>query len=125
MGCNTCNQQNQKSDVDLVTENLTSGRGRDNLLLKIGAFVGVVFALPIIIIALVFQVFMQFFLPKALPTINKKFRDGFQNIFKFFITLREKKELKKREREFQNNMGYEEGSELLDIEVYEDNVKNN
>ena len=125
MGCNTCNQQNQKSDVDLVTENLNSGRGRDNLLLKIGAFVGVVFALPIIIIALVFQVFMQFFLPKALPTINKKFRDGFQNIFKFFITLREKKELKKREREFQNNMGYEEGSELLDIEVYEDNVKNN
>ena len=125
MGCNTCNQQNQKSDVDLVTENLTSGRGRDNLLLKIGAFVGVVFALPIIIIALVFQVFMQFFLPKALPTINKKFRDGFQNIFKFFIALREKKELKKREREFQNNMGYEEGSELLDIEVYEDNVKNN
>ena len=125
MGCNTCNQQNQKSDVDLVTENLSTGRGRDNFFLKIGAFVGVVFALPIIIIALVFQVFMQFFLPKALPTINKKFRDGFQNIFKFFIALREKKELKKREREFQNNMGYEEGSELLDIEVYEDNVKNN
>ncbi len=125
MGCNTCNQQNQKSDVDLVTENLTSGRGRDNLLLKIGAFVGVVFALPIIIIALVFQVFMQFFLPKVLPKINKKFRDGFENMFKFFIALREKKEIKKREREFQNNMGYEEGSELLDIEVYEDNVKNN
>ena len=31
--------------------------------------------------------------------------------------------MKKREREFQNNIGYEEGSELLDIEVYEDNVK--
>lgn len=61
MGCNTCNQQNSKSDVDLVTESLTNSKGRDHLLLKIGAFVGVVCALPIIIIALVFQVFMQFF----------------------------------------------------------------
>ena len=125
MGCNTCNQQNSKSDVDLVTESLTNSKGRDHLLLKIGAFVGVVCALPIIIIALVFQVFMQFFLPKTLPKVNTKFRNGFQNIFKFFIALREKKELKKREREFQNNGGYELGSELIDIEVYEDNIKNN
>ena len=123
MGCSTCNQNKQKSDVDLASESLTTGKGSDHFLLKVSAFIGIVIALPFIIIALVVQVFMQFFLPKVLPKVNKKFKDGFQNIFKFFIALREKKEMKKREREFQNNIGYEEGSGLLDIEVYEDNVK--
>ena len=125
MGCNTCNQQSQKSEVDLVTDSLVNSKGTEHLFLKIGAFVGVVAALPVIIVALVFQVFMQFFLPKSLPKVNTKFRNGFQNIFKFFIGLRTKKEMKKREREFKNSMGYEEGSELIDIEVYEDNVNNN
>ena len=31
-----------------------------------------------------------------------------------------KKEIKKREQQFKNNGGYDENSELLDIEVYED-----
>ena len=88
--------------------------------LKVATFISLVIALPFIIVALVFQLFGTFFLPKSIEGINTKFRNGFQNIFKWLVKIRAKKELRKRERAFVNNGNYEEGSELLDIEVYED-----
>ena len=46
--------------------------------------------------------------------------------FKFFAGFKVKREIRKREKQFNENRGYEEGSKLLDIEdieVYKDNNK--
>lgn len=124
MGCNTCNQQNQnheeKDNISLVSDQLMNSKVSDYFLIKVGTFIAVVLALPFIILALVFQVFIHFFLPKSVNGINKKFRNGFTKLFVGLHKFRIKKEMKKRENQFKNNGGYDENSELLDIEVYED-----
>ena len=124
MGCSTCNQQNQnqeeKDNISLVSDQLMNSKVSDYFLIKVGTFIAVVLALPFIVLALVFQVFIHFFIPKKVEGINKKFRNGFTNLFVGLHKFRIKKEIKKREQQFKNNGGYDENSELLDIEVYED-----
>ena len=124
MGCSTCNQQNhnqeEKDNISLVSDQLMNSKVSDYFLIKVGTFIAVVLALPFIVLALVFQVFIHFFIPKKVEGINKKFRNGFTNLFVGLHKFRIKKEIKKREQQFKNNGGYDENSELLDIEVYED-----
>ena len=124
MGCSTCNQQNQnqeeKDNISLVSDQLMNSKVSDYFLIKVGTFIAVVLALPFIVLALVFQVFIHFFIPKSVNGINKRFRNGFTNLFVKLQQFRIKKEIKKREQQFKNNGGYDENSELLDIEVYED-----
>ena len=127
MGCNTCNQENQKTqqngdatDFSAVSDQLMHSPVNKHFFLKVATFISIVIALPFIIVALIFQVFGTFFLPKSIEGLNTKFRNGFQNIFKWLVKIRAKKELRKREQAFVNNGNYEEGSELIDIEVYED-----
>ena len=128
MGCNTCNQQNQnqeeKDNISLVSDQLMNSKVSDYFFIKVGTFIAVVLALPFIVLALVFQVFIHFFIPKKVNGINKKFRNGFTNLFVRLHKFRIKKEMKKRENQFKNNGGYDENSELLDIEVYEDSEDN-
>jgi len=124
MGCSTCNQQNQnqeeKDNISLVSNQLMNSNVTDYFLIKVGTFIAVVLAIPFIVLALVFQVFIHFFIPKSVNGINKRFRNGFTNLFVKLQQFRIKKEIKKREQQFKNNGGYDENSELLDIEVYED-----
>lgn len=124
MGCSTCNQQNQnqeeKDNISLVSNQLMNSNVTDYFLIKVGTFIAVVLAIPFIVLALVFQVFIHFFIPKSVNGINKRFRNGFTNLFAKLQQFRIKKEIKKREQQFKNNGGYDENSELLDIEVYED-----
>ena len=124
MGCSTCNQQNQnqeeKDNISLVSDQLMNSKVSDYFLIKVGTFIAVVLALPFIVLALVFQVFIHFFIPKKVEGINKRFRNGLTYLFLKLQQFRIKKEIKKREQQFKNNGGYDENSELLDIEVYED-----
>ena len=127
MGCNTCNQEKQKTqqngeatDFSAVSDQLMQSPVNQHFFLKVATFFSIIIALPFIIVALIFQVFGTFFLPKSIEGINTKIRNGFQNMFKWLVKIRAKKELRKREQSFVKNGDYEEGSELLDIEVYED-----
>jgi len=129
MGCNTCNQEKQKTQQNsqngeapafsAVSDQLMQSPVTQHFFLKVATFLSLIIALPFIIVALIFQLFGTFFLPKSIEGINTKFRNGFQNIFKWLVKIRAKKELRKREQAFVNNGGYDEESELLDIEVYE------
>ena len=76
MGCSTCNQQNQnqeeKDNISLVSDQLMNSKVSDYFLIKVGTFIAVVLALPFIVLALVFQVFIHFFIPKSVNGINKR-----------------------------------------------------
>ena len=69
---------------------------------------------------------MSFFLPKLLPKASKTFKNFMMGIFTIYAKFKIKRERKKRKNQFNKNRGYEEGSELIDIEdieVFNDNNK--
>ena len=140
MGCKTCeskkqnrgdNQtqdggQNNDGTINLIPQEILDGEYGGNFWFKFIAFIVVVIALPFIMLVLVCQIFLTFFFPKSLPKVSKKFKNFLMSGFKFFAGFKVKREIRKREKQFNENMGYEEGSKLLDIEdieVYKDNNK--
>jgi len=134
MGCSTCKQNNESStsaegdtpSISLLPESFMSGGFSDNLLFKIIAFGVVLIAIPFIILVLVGQMFLTFFLPKSLPKATKKLKSGVMYVFQKYADFKTKKILKKREQQFNKNRGYEEGSDLIDIEDLSDiNVHEN
>jgi hypothetical protein len=134
MGCKTCKQKKEKKEKSGVGSNLNainntlqeSGLENGVFVYKLIAFIVVTAALPLILAVLIGQIFIYFFMPKKLDKITKKFRGFFTGLLKRYTTFKENRERKKRERQFANNRGYEEGSELVevsDVEVQENNNK--
>jgi hypothetical protein len=138
MGCSTCKQKKEKklsnsidnpdnSDksqegvINLVPESFgLNGDYSGNFLFKVIAFLVVMLAIPFLILVLVGQMFLTFFIPKLLPKVTKALKDGLTYFPRKYIKYMEKRMLKKREKEFNENGGYEEGSSLLDIEDLSD-----
>jgi|3_EtaG_2_1085321.scaffolds.fasta_scaffold08519_2 hypothetical protein len=138
MGCDKCkqkkgtqkSQQNNKGNEplsDKKTIPLIPGVGADGafnggILLKLVTFIILTAGLPLILIVVLLQVFSAFFMPSW---DKKKKSSGLVGIIKKILrkyaTYRRKKELKKRDKQFQDNMGYEN----LDIyAVEEEEAKN-
>lgn len=138
MGCNTCkekrnskqnnqNNMNSKNDVvddkdtvNLIPEAIANGDYSGNFMFKVVAFLVMTIAIPLIILVLMGQMFLTFFMPKSLPKVSKKFKGFFMGGIKRYAKFRHDKEVRKRKRQFEKNMGYEEGSELIDVEDYTD-----
>tara|TARA_R110000824_G_scaffold258886_1_gene447769 strand:+ start:304 stop:732 length:429 start_codon:yes stop_codon:yes gene_type:complete len=136
MGCKNCNQQKQNNRVSEDQSNDTkdnsfienvmhdSDFGDNGFILKIVVFLVLGILLPFILAALLLQLFLHFFLPKSVLKINTGIKNFFKKLgnkyFKFIKVVHENR----REKQFAENRGYEEDSELLDIEVHED-MKNN
>ena len=134
MGCNTCKDKkthyttpngdtvidDSRDTINLMPESLVGPNLDKNFVLKFVVFVVIGLTLPLVILALFYQLFMTFFFPKALTRWNQKFTAWFKGLFNKYATYKGKKEFEKRKKEFSQNRGYEEGSELLDIEVYDD-----
>ena len=59
-------------------------------------------------------------MPKSLPKVSKKVSGLFMGIIKRYGNFLAAKEVRKRKKQFEKNLGYEEGSELNDIEDYSD-----
>jgi Sec-independent protein translocase protein TatA len=124
MGCSTCKQKKESNNtidvesppIDLIPESFANGDFGGNILFKIIAFVVVIIAIPFIILVLIGQVFLTFFIPKLLPKATKKLKGGFMSIFKKYAEFKYNRTMKKREKQFRKNRGYENGSELVDIE---------
>jgi len=132
MECKTCNQkskkggkQNQTMDINLIPESIQNGNYNGNFFFKIIAFLSIVVVLPLIILVLVGQIFMTFFLPKSLPKVSKKFKDFFIGILTSYAKFKHNREVKKRERQFKDTVSYKEKkenktkTEFDDIEIFE------
>ena len=95
-----------------------------SFLIRLVTFAVVTAALPLIIVALLVQLFLTFFIPKSVSGINKKFKGFLNKIFIKYGEFKIKKERKKRDRQFYKNRGYDADSELLDIEVFDEGLDN-
>ena len=123
MGCKTCktNKKNLSTEENSLPSDITSS----NFLFRVIGFFCITIALPFILIVLVGQLFIAFFLPKFYGRISNKVTELYQNFIRTSQIVRMEKDVEKREKQFKNNEGYEEGSKLLDIEVYEENNEMN
>lgn len=129
MGCTTCNSkvsgQNHTKNVKFLPENFGENPVMDNLLLKIVVFAIVVAALPIIMAVLVLQVFLTFFTPSYVTKVKDSFNKLFKKIIAKLVKLRYKKEMLKREKQFEGNPDYADiNSKELEIDVYFDGENN-
>ena len=140
MGCKTCESkkqnrkdiqtqygdQNNDGTINLIPQEMIDGNYSGNFWFKFIAFFAIVISIPFIIVVLLCQLFISFFLPKSLPKVSKKFKSFMTRIFTIYAKFKIKREMKKRKTQFNKNRGYEEGSELIDIEdieVFNDNNK--
>ena len=131
MGCKTCNQKKEKErvinddkdtlDVNLLPKSVQQG-GFENgsIAFKIIAFLVIVIAIPLIIVVLVGQIFLHFFLPKSLPKVTSKFRNFFIGLLNRYGKYRHDKEVRKRKRQFEKNAGYLEDIKLVNVVDYEE-----
>lgn len=128
MGCKTCKQKNQNgsvgdnnlSDIELIPKSFIDGEFSGNILLKIIAFAVVLLAIPLVLLVLIGQIFITFFLPKSLPKVTKKLKSVGMFFVEKYVKFKYKKEMRRRKKQFGKNKGYEEGSELVDVENYTD-----
>lgn len=121
MGCQSCKSNNSNSITNSLPSELTS----NNILFRVIAFFCVAIAIPFILLILLGQLFVAFFLPNLYGKISDKVTLFYTNFIRNAQIGRMEKDVEKREQQFKNNEGYEEGSKLLDIEVYEENNEMN
>jgi len=120
MGCNSCKQKNNietNKNVEDVTESL-SGL---NIFYRLIAFFTISISLPFILIILLGQIFIAFFLPSKYNLISKKIGKYFNDLMEKSIIKRRQKDFEKREKQFKEKGEYDDDSNLLNIEVYEEN----
>ena len=140
MECKTCKEKSKKStnqqkqgtiDINLIPESIQNGNYNGNFFFKLIAFFTILIALPLIILVLMGQIFMTFFLPKSLPKVTKKLKGFFMSILNGYAKFRYNREIKKRENQFSENVDYVEelkndsdkNKDFDDIEIFEQ--KNN
>ena len=156
MGCSTCKnkkktKQNNQDDVDyenvgsgnpdvvidgddvlnLIPESFQNGDFSGNFMFKVIAFIVMTIAIPLIIVVLMGKMFLTFFMPKSLPKASKRVTGFFMGGFKLYAKFRHDKEVRKREKQFQKNAGYEEVpdpaeyeddyEDFVDINIHKDN----
>lgn len=126
MGCNNCKQKKgtQKSQKrqninDPLPEQKTipilpgvgsNGEFSGNVLLKLVTFIILIGAIPLIFVVLLIQVFTAFFLPNF--TTKKGIMGMVRSVLRKYNNFRKGRELKKREKEFRDNIGYD------DLDIY-------
>ena len=140
MECKTCKEKSKKStnqqkqgtiDINLIPESIQNGNYNGNFFFKLIAFFTILIALPLIILVLMGQIFMTFFLPKSLPKVTKKLKGFFMSILNGYAKFKYNREIKKRENQFSENVDYVEelkndsdkNKDFDDIEIFEQ--KNN
>lgn len=114
MECKTCKEKSNKGkvtdtknlEINLIPKSIQEGDYSGNFFFKLIAFVVVTIAIPFIILVLLGQIFMNFFFPKHLPKVTKKFKGFFINILNSYAKFRHNREIKKRERQFEQSVSY-------------------
>ena len=109
MGCKTCkdkkgskqNKQNNQNNmnekdyvvpgndtVNLIPEAIANGDFSGNFMFKVVAFIVMTLAIPLIILVLMGQMFLTFFMPKSLPKATKKVKGFFMGGIKGYAKFR-------------------------------------
>jgi len=94
--------------------------------LKVATFIALLVAVPLIIVILICQIFLTFFVPSKVNNIKKKFNNFFKKIiskvFSLMVKIKENKILRKQ-RQFNKTTSYyeEPDIEVFDINDIEDN----
>jgi hypothetical protein len=142
MGCKTCknkkkpNQSNnnnvnyesvgsgdpnvgekEEDILNLIPEAIQNGDFSENFWFKFVAFIVILIAIPLVIVILVCKMFLTFFVPKALPKVGKKVSKFFMSGFNMYAMYRQDREIKRRNKEFAKNVGYDK---VPDPAEYED-----
>ena len=143
MGCKTCkdkkgpiqnngNNNRTKRDttpdddtISFLPDKLAAGDFSGNFALKIVAFIVMIMAIPLIILVLMGQMFLTFFMPKSLPKVSKRVVEIFMLPVKKYSLFRHDREVKRRKRQFEKNMSYEEDTVLSDIEEDDEDEDSN
>jgi hypothetical protein len=123
MSCSTCSKKSENQEelnLKLVPDNILSGDFSQNFFFKLVAFLVIVVAIPLVILVIVLQIFFSFFLPKKLPKLNSKIKSFFLGIFSFYTNFKYKREIKKRQNQFEKTKSYNEYDEnqFSDVEVH-------
>jgi len=135
MECKTCKQKNQKSNnsekqtksnsfkMNIIPEEIQNGEYGGNFFFKVIAFLTIIAVLPLIILVLVGQIFITFFIPKSLPKVSKKFKNFFIGILNMYGKFKYNKDIKKRENQFGKTDSYDEKpkneTEFENIEIFD------
>ena len=92
----------------------------ENIFLKMILFVALIVVLPLFAVYLLIFLFVRFFIPKqgSIAISLGWLINGLTYPFMKWRNFRKKIKEKSREREFAQNRGYSDDSELLDIEVF-------
>lgn len=114
MECKTCKEKSNKRklpgednlEINLIPKSIQEGDYSGNFFFKLIAFVVVTIAIPFIILVLLGQIFMNFFFPKHLPKVTKKFKGFFIDVLNSYAKFRHDREIKKRERQFEQSVSY-------------------
>ena len=133
MECKTCKEKSNKKKVtdgknlelNLIPKSIQEGDYSGNFFFKIIAFVVVTIAIPFIILVLLGQIFMNFFFPKHLPKVTKKFKGFFINLLNSYGKFKYNREIKKRERQFEKNVKYTdkvENEKVVEVEKQKESV---
>jgi len=122
MGCKNCDQTESTESTEKSTEfisALSADEFQGGILLKLVIFMVLVLAIPLIMVVLLLQVFLAFFIPKSISSVNNSIKGFFSNIFNGVATFIAKRKVKRVERKYMANRGYEDDSDLLDVEVFD------
>lgn len=135
MECKTCKQKNQKSNnsekqtkgnginMNIIPEEIQNGEYGGNFFFKVIAFLAIIAVLPLIILVLLGQIFLTFFIPKSLPKVTKKFKNFFMGILNMYGKFKYNKDIKKRENQFGKTDSYDEKpkneTEFENIEIFD------
>lgn len=123
MSCSTCSKKSENQEelnLKLVPDNILSGDFSQNFFFKLVAFLVIVVAIPLVILVIVLQIFFSFFLPKKLPKLNSKIKGFFLGIFSLYTNFKYKREIKKRQNQFEKTKSYNEydDNQFSDVEVH-------
>lgn len=132
MGCDTCKQKKENSeqknketiDINFIPQSIQEGNYNGNFFIKLIAFFVVIISLPLVLVVLLGQVFLQFFLPKSLPKISKKIKGFFMGLLNSYGKFLHNREVKKRNKQFEKNREYTtdpKGIEIDEVEIFDNN----
>jgi len=127
MGCSTCKQENQSSMANAISTEMPGGEiYNGHFFLKLATFIALLVAVPLVIIVLIGQIFLTFFLPSKVNDIKKKFNKFLNRIalgiFATIAKIKEKKILRKQKKFSKTTSYYDEPDiEVFDINDLEDN----
>ena len=129
MGCSTCKQNQSSIDKAMSVEMPGGEIYNGHFFLKVVTFIALLVAIPLIIVVLICQIFLTFFVPSKVNEIKKKFNKGFEDellqvgiLGSIFANIKERKILRKQ-RKFNKTTSYydEPEIEVFDMDDIEDN----